>query len=363
MANSLEGYAVVLAGGSGTRFWPKSRIKEPKQLCKIGSAEKTMIELTLDRLDGFIPPERRIIVTHHLQVQKTREIVGAKAAYFIAEPEAKNTAAALTLAALEIEQIAGANNVVMFSFHADHVVDSTTKFQDTLMHAKRLAEVEKLALLGIRPDSPATGYGYIEKGEPFLEKGTFLAKSFKEKPDLATAKKYQESGNYYWNSGIFAWRVDLFLHQMTEYLPRTLKTLKDLQSEASSLFSKMPHEVLASAYGSLQNIAIDHAVLELSDKTAVVEAHFKWQDVGSWNALDQCFGSDELGNLIYGKAELIDCKGCTIDSDGPLIAAIGLEDMVLVAAKGALLVCPKSRSQEVKKVVEKLKSTGQAEMV
>ncbi|MFK7822967.1 MAG: mannose-1-phosphate guanylyltransferase [Oligoflexales bacterium] len=363
MANSLEAYAVVLAGGSGTRFWPKSRIKEPKQLCKIGSAEKTMIELTLDRLDGFIPPDKRIIVTHHLQVQKTREIVGKKAKYFIAEPEAKNTAAALTLAALEIKQIAKADNVVMYSFHADHVIDSTTKFQKTLTHAKRLAEKEKLALLGIPPDSPATGYGYIEKGENFLETGSFLVGSFKEKPDLATAKNYQESGKYYWNSGIFAWRVDLFLHQMDEFLPRTLTKLKGLQSEEYPFFSLMPLEVLAAGYSSLQNIAIDHAVLELSDKTAVVEAHFKWQDVGSWNALDQCFGSDDLGNLVYGKAELIDCKNCTVDSDGPLIAALGLEDMVLVVAKGAVLVCPKSRSEEVKKLVERLKSTGQNELI
>ena len=361
MANSLEAYAVVLAGGSGTRFWPKSRIKEPKQLCKIGSAEKTMIELTLDRLDGFIPPERRVIVTHHLQVQKTREIVGEKAAFFIAEPEAKNTAAALTLAALEIKQIAGTDQVVMFSFHADHVVDSTSKFQETLLHAKRLAQEEKLSLLGVPPDCPATGYGYIEKGEPFLESGSYLVRSFKEKPDLPTAKKYQESGQYYWNSGIFTWRVDLFLHQMAEYLPRTVEALSSLQS-SEGMFSKMPLESLSAVYKSLQNIAIDHAVLELSDKTAVVEAHFKWQDVGSWNALDQCFGSDELGNLIYGKAELIDCHECTIDSDGPLIAGLGLEGMVVVAAKGAILVCPKSRSEDVKKIVERLKSSGQVEM-
>ncbi|NRA45988.1 MAG: NTP transferase domain-containing protein [Oligoflexales bacterium] len=361
MANSLEAYAVVLAGGSGTRFWPKSRIREPKQLCKIGSAEKTMIELTLDRLDGFIPPERRIIVTHHLQVQKTREIVGNKAAYYIAEPEAKNTAAALTLAALEVKQIAKTDKVVMFSFHADHVVDNTIKFQETLTHAKRLAEEEKLALLGIVPDSPATGYGYIEKGEPFLENGSFLVSSFKEKPDLETAKKYQKSGNYYWNSGIFTWRVDLFLHQMKEYLPRTLSALQSLQDQGG-LFSEMPLKMLASVYETLQNIAIDHAVLELSDKTAVVKAHFKWKDVGSWDALDQCFESDSLGNLVYGKSELIDCKSCTIDSDGPLIAGLGLENMVIVAAKGAVLVCQKSRSEDVKKIVERLKSSDQAQL-
>lgn len=363
MTNSLEAFAVILAGGSGTRFWPKSRIKEPKQLCKIGSAEKTMIELTLDRLDGFIPPERRMIVTHHLQINKTREIVGEKAKFFIAEPEAKNTAAALTLAALEVKQIAGSDQVVMFSFHADHVVDSTPKIQNTLNHAKRLAEEEKLALLGIVPDSPATGYGYIEKGEPFLEKGSFLVKSFKEKPDLPTAKQYQASGNYFWNSGIFTWRVDLFLHQMSEYLPRTLTTLERIQADHGLLFSQMSLSQLADGYASLQNIAIDHAVLELSNKTAVVEAHFKWKDVGSWDALDQCFGSDAQGNLVYGQAELIESTGCTIDSDGPLIAAIGLKDLVVVAAKGAVLVCPKSRSEEVKKVVAKLKDSQQTEWV
>jgi mannose-1-phosphate guanylyltransferase/mannose-6-phosphate isomerase len=357
-------YAVILAGGSGTRFWPKSRHLLPKQLCAIGRSDLTMLEVTLQRLDGLIPPERRLIVTHKDQIEGTKRVAGDMCCHYLAEPEARNTANALALAAVEIKaQHKGAGEPVMISLHADAVIKEENEFRVCLNKAVDLALQDYLAILGIVPSSPETGYGYIERGNGLNQSGTFLVKSFREKPHLELAEQYVKTGSFYWNAGIFVWKVSVLLEELKKYLPVTVEKLQALIRPGIQSINGVPFHDLALIYSQLPRISIDNALLELSKRVAMVEADIGWMDVGSWSALSECFPTDENGNLVYGEAILIDTRDTTIDSDGPLVGCIGLEDMVVVSSKGAILVCPKKRAQEVKEIVEVLKNKGMISLI
>jgi mannose-1-phosphate guanylyltransferase len=349
----LDVYTVVLAGGSGTRFWPKSRHLRPKQLCALGKDPRRMIELTLDRLTDFVPPERRLIVTHKDQIPLTREIVGSKCPLLIAEPEAKNTANALALAAIEIaHQHKGPGAPVMISLHADHLIRDEDGFRRTLEKAVKVAREGFLTLLGVVPEYPETGYGYIERGNALSTvPGGYRVASFREKPELAVAEEFVRSKKFYWNAGLFVWRVDVIIEELRKSLPNTVTALESL-IKAHGSFASCPPEKLAEVYRSLPKISIDHAVLEVSQNVAVVETDIGWQDIGSWSALAKAFGADELGNRLDGEGCMIDTTGTTVDSDGPFVATVGVKDLIVVASGGAILVCPKSRDQDVKKVVE-----------
>lgn len=354
-------YAVVLAGGSGTRFWPKSRHLRPKQLCTIGNNQDTMIETTLKRLDGFIPQERRLIVTHQEQLPLTKKIVGPLCNWYLGEPEAKNTAAALALAALEIEKQHKSDlPPIMVSLHADHIIEDTESFYNAINAAVKLATENQLALLGITPTYPETGYGYIESGKKHESiEGTFHVKSFREKPDFLTAKQYLETGKFSWNAGIFVWKTEVLINELKERLTNTITPLEKLIENCENhSFTTATIQELANTYSQLPKISIDHAVLETSNKVAVVPADLGWQDVGSWSAVELCSELDEDGNSLKGDVIAIDSSKITVDTDGPLIACVGLKDLVVVASGGAILVCPKERAQDVRKVVEKLKETS-----
>ena len=362
MSTTLEDvYAVILAGGSGTRFWPKSRHSLPKQLCAIGDAKHTMLEITLNRLDGFIPPERRMIVTHKDQIEATRLVAGARCSLFLAEPEARNTANALALAATEIAaRHVGPNTPVMISLHADAVIRREDEFRSCLLKAVALARHDYLAILGIVPSSAETGYGYIEKGASLGladAEGAAQVKGFREKPHLELAEQYVKAGNFYWNAGIFVWKVAILLEELRKYLPGTVAKMDQLLSHHKNI-PEVPADVLAGIYGQLPKISIDHALLELSKRVAMIEADIGWMDVGSWSALAECFPTDSNGNLVYGEAVLLDTRDTTVDTDGALVACIGLQDMVVVNSEGAILVCPKNRAQEVKDIVEELRRQG-----
>ncbi len=355
-------YAVILAGGSGTRFWPKSRQKSPKQLCALGDSRETMIEITLGRLDGFIPPERRLIVTHKDQAEATRKIVGSRCPLIIAEPDARNTANALALAALEITKMGGGPDAIMISLHADHVIANIEAFKNSLCTAVQVAESGDLCLIGIVPKYAETGYGYIERGESREQRGAFRVASFREKPEHKIAEQFVASGRFYWNAGLFVFPVNTLLVELESKLPSTISALRDVSSSVSSL-TMVDSGKLAAVYASLPKISIDHAVLEVSKKVSVVEADIGWQDVGSWDALSRCFKTDAQGNFVSGDVLLIDSHGCTVDSDGPTTAILGLTDIVVVHAKGAILVCPKSRAQDVKIIVDQLKEKGRSDLL
>lgn len=357
-AFSDEVYAVILAGGSGTRFWPKSRLKKPKQLCAIGESERTMIEITLSRLDGLIPPERRLIVTHKEQIEATKAIVGDACHHYLAEPEAKDTANALALACLELES---KGDPIMISLHADHVIQDETSFKEALKKVVETAQTGYLSLFAIEAKYPETGYGYMEKAEAIGEYSYRVA-SFREKPDLDTAKSYLEKGNFYWNAGIFAWKNSVLIGELEKRIPANIESLRLALGEHSS-YQECSSEALASSYRKLNKISIDHAVLEVSENVACVPCDIGWQDVGSWDALSRCFETNEKGNLIYGDCLIYETTNTTVDNSEKtkLVATIGLDDMVVVNTKDAILVCPKDRAQEVKKLVailEKEERTG-----
>jgi mannose-1-phosphate guanylyltransferase len=326
-----------------------------------------MLVQTLDRLDHLIPPERRLIVTHKDQMDMTRRQAEGRCAYFLAEPAAKNTAHALALAALEISRMAPAEGPrpIMISVHADALIKNHEAFSQAVNRMIETAATEKLTLLGITPEYPETGYGYIEKGQGLKPQSpVYQVSSFREKPDRATAESYIKTGRFLWNSGIFAWRVDTILDELESFLPQSLHSLRQLlEGYGVGSFNEVPLNELARTYNALPSVAIDNGVLEKSQRVAVVEADIGWKDVGSWDALDQCFPADDKGNLFYGDVIAIDSEGITVDSDTKIVACIGVKDLVVVVSKGAVLVCPKSRAQDVKKIVEELKARGRNDLV
>lgn len=355
-------FGVVLAGGSGTRFWPKSRQQRPKQLCKIGSDHATMLELTLQRFNATIPAERRLIVTHVNQLPQTKNLVSKLCQRFVGEPEARNTAAALVLAALEVEAAAKpGTKPIMISVHADALIQKPDIFVERLKQAVQLAEQGFLTLVGIKPTHPETGYGYIEVGAQ-TGVGHRVA-SFREKPDAAMADSYVRSEKFLWNSGIFVWQTETFLREVAALLPDTLTKLRALVPSKYQSFSAVPAAEFAAVYRQLQNIAVDNAILEKSNNVAVVGADIGWQDVGSWDALSSCYPADNNGNIIIGDAVCLDAKGVTIDTDAPFVAALGVENLIIVANGNAILVCPKDRAQDVKKVVEWAKTQGRNDLI
>lgn len=363
-------FGVILAGGSGTRFWPKSRQRTPKQLCKIGDSPRTMIENTLSRLDSWIDPNNRLIVTHRDQYETTKSVVGNACRSFLPEPKARNTAAALGLAAFEIAALQnGSRDAIMISLHADHIVKDLGSFQLALRHATHAAAEGFLTLVGIAPDRPETGFGYIEQGPALALEGVgesapaFRVASFKEKPSLEVAREYLRLGRYLWNSGMFVMRVDVFLRELREFAPRTYEGLSRLTHDGHRSVQSLAPGELDEIYEHLPNIAVDNAVFERSKNVAVIAAEFGWADVGSWDALPRCFGTDADKNHVVGNAVLLESTGMVVDSDGPTITCLGAHDLVVVAAHGAILVCPKDRAQDVKKIVDLLKSQGRDDLI
>lgn len=362
-------FVVILAGGSGTRFWPKSRQLRPKQLCAIGSADKTMLEITLSRLDSIVPPERRIIVTHHQQLEQTRAIAGSLCHHVIAEPDARNTANALALAALYIKQLTGSQeNPLMISLHADHIIQDVATFQAAILDATLVARQGFLTLIGITPRYAETGFGYIERGAPLPSSASpspkgeaFLVSSFKEKPDLETAQAYVSSKKYFWNAGMFVWQTNMLLDELRLRLPRSIELLEQLIQKHRT-FAAIPEQALFEAYAQLPKISIDHAVLEVSNQSALIPADIGWQDVGSWDALSRCFPTDDQGNQLFGDGYLLNCHNTTVDVSQGFAAVIGLDNVVVVTTDDATLVCHKDYAQQVKNIVEHLKEKGRTNL-
>lgn len=353
-------FVVILAGGSGTRFWPRSRQDLPKQLCKISDPHKTMLELTLDRVDAMVPQERRLLITHTKQVAATRRILGKRCPHVIAEPMARNTAAALAIAALEIDALHPGGDAIMISLHADHLIQDEGTFLRALgLAVKAAKKAGTLVLIGATPQYPETGYGYIKRGA-VMENADGLTcyhvAHFKEKPSLHVAKDYVASADFYWNTGMFVWSTQTLLGAFQQYLPVIPQILRDAQAHAPDRqFARLGPEALAPYYEKLPNIPVDEAILEKSDRAVVIGAQFGWQDVGSWSALDEALPHDGHGNVVQGEIYSADTKNCIIQTDGPFVATIGLEGLCIVATKDAVLVCRKEDAQAVKNIVADLK--------
>ena len=351
-------FAVILAGGSGTRFWPLSRELYPKQLLKVLS-DRTLIQRTVQRVRPIVPSEHILVVTGAGHADAIRIQLdgpgGIRKENILAEPVARNTASAIGWAAEAIRR--RDPDGVMLVMPADHIMPDETKFRRAVAWAVPVAQAGRLVTFGITPTRPETGYGYIqaEARRPLLTEGGFKAlvvARFVEKPDLATAKRYLRAGHFYWNSGIFVWRADTILEEMKTALPVLSRGLRRLSAALGT-----PHEARAldRFYKGAESISIDHGVLQRTRLAAVIPAPFRWSDIGNWSSLDEVAAKDGAGNVRIGPVVDLGSRDSVLYGEQRLVATIGLQDMIVVDTADATLVCPKERAQEVKQIVELLR--------
>lgn len=352
-------HAVIMAGGAGTRFWPESRADSPKQLLKLAS-DRTMIQMTVDRLEGLVPPEQTLIVTNERLVKSSREqLPNLPAEAILGEPCKRDTAPCIGLAALVIaKQDPEATLAVM---PADHVISPDEKFQQALQGAAELVQGQpgKIVTFGIKPTFPAETFGYIERGEKIeASRGlsAFEVARFREKPDAATAEEYLASGKFYWNSGIFVWQASTILKALEEHQP---EMFAHLQKIGDAYGKPEFEEVFQREFTAIKGVSIDYAVMEHASEIAVIEAPFDWDDVGSWQAMARLRGTDENGNTIIGKHLNVDSTGSIVrTTDDHLIVTLGLKDCLVVHTADATLVANKHDEEAIRKVVKLLSEQG-----
>ena len=331
-------YAVIPAGGAGTRLWPWSNQQRPKHLLDLTGNGRSLLQETYDRVAPVA--EAVFVLTEERQVPMITEQLPE--ARFIVEPTARGTVNALGLAALEIAAIDP--DAIMVSVAADHVIQDAESYRTSIETAVRVAEAgDRLVTIGLKPTYAATGFGYIRVGETVGDALQVL--EFVEKPTLRRAEEYLAAGGYFWNLSMFAWKAASFLAELERVAPRHHAGL--LAFKASE-----------AEYADLPNEAVDYAVLERTDRLCLVPATFDWLDVGSWAELLDMLPGDENGNSIDGESAVIDTRGSLLSAPGKLVAAIGVEDMIVIDTDQALLVLPRSRAQDVKKIVEMLRRTG-----
>lgn len=348
---------VILAGGQGSRFWPVSRQKRPKQFLSISDCGESLIQATARRIRPVCAQDRLWIITNTLHKKLIEESVSN--AKLVCEPIGRNTAASIGLAAIYLQK---ANpKSVMLVLPADHAVANEEKFLATVYKALEVAEREPaLVTIGIPPANPNTGYGYIKRGQERGEK-VFSVTRFFEKPNLERATKYLESGDFFWNSGMFAWSVDSILSAIQQYLPEMHQTLLKIQQ---SIGTERESAVLSELFPTLESISIDFGILEHAKNCLVVQAEeFGWNDVGSWDAWAEHFDKDGQGNLLHGDVMVIDSHNCVVHSEKRLTAIIGADNLIVIDAGDALLVCPRENVQDVRKVVEELKKQGRKDLI
>lgn len=357
-------YAVIMAGGSGTRFWPKSRNRLPKQLIGIiDSEDNTLIQLTVKRILPLIKMENIFIVTNVLHKEEIqRQLPDINENNIIAEPVGRNTAPCIGLAAIHLQRIDPEGCMIVLS--ADHFVKDEKMFRDVVLSAcKFVSEKDCLITLGIKPARPETGYGYINIGEEIdnINGSTiYKVKKFTEKPDKETAEKFFSSSEYLWNCGIFIWKAGTIIERIKKFLPDIYGGLMDIDryldtTESSSIIEKV--------YSIIDSVSIDHGVLEKADDIAVIPCNPGWSDVGSWNTLYDLLPEDQYGNIEIGRHIKIDTHNSIINSRKRLVAAIGVNDMIIVDTDDAVLICHKDRAQEVKDIVNILRKNGLDELL
>lgn len=349
---------VILAGGQGARFWPISRMNRPKQFLSISANGESLIQATARRSQPLMSSGAHpLIVTNVLHQTLVKEHVPA--AEILVEPLGKNTAASIGYAAIRMRK--NGIDPVMVVLPADHAVQDDAKLQATLKKAVTLADKhEILVTIGIEPTYPNTGYGYIKRGIPLNGAG-FMVRRFFEKPNLERAIEYCKSGDFYWNSGMFVWKSSVVLEAIEEYMPQLYAGLKEIEA---AFDTPKENEVVLRVFQGMESTSIDFGVLELARNCAVVPAEtFGWNDVGSWDAWAEHFRKDETGNLTHGDAVALESKNCVVYSGKRFIAVVGAEDMVVIDSDDAVLVCPRSKVQDVKKVVDYLKTQGRLQLM
>lgn len=352
-------YIVILAGGSGTRFWPLSRAARPKQLISI-TGDRTMLQRTVERVLA-LRPKRILIVTNVLQAGETeRQVAGYRGVPIdvIAEPAARNTAPAIGLAATIIAAHEPAG--VMAVLPADHFIKDEEALRETLAEASHTARNGYLVTLGIMPSRPETGYGYIEADMDLRGDGPFPVRRFVEKPPLEEALRYLEMGNYFWNSGMFIWRADTILAEIAVHLPALARSLDAISFSGDVWELSDLESQIETVYGGVESVSIDYGVMEKSTRVQVLPVEMGWSDVGSWSALPEVVAPDARGTVCINAAAhvAVDSSDCLIYADARVVATVGVHGLVVVSTPDALLICDRERAQDVKKVVEELAGQG-----
>jgi mannose-1-phosphate guanylyltransferase len=341
--NSPAFHAVILAGGRGTRFWPRSRRRRSKQVLAV-LGPHTLIQQTVARLRPLVPPERIWVITNgHLRNEIVKQLPGVPPAQIVAEPVQRNTAPAIGLAAHMVRR--RHPDAVMGVFPADHLISKEDRFVKVLQTAIAGAMQGSIIVLGIKPRWPETGYGYVQFEKRVSVTGNpkiYRVGRFREKPDLAMAKRFLKSGLHFWNSGMFVWRAQTILEALDHYLPKTAEILQEIAGGES----------VEKLYPLCENISIDYAVLEHARNVAGIPCEIGWNDVGSWNAVYELAQRDSAGNALRGQGYLLDSKRNYVDAPGKMVATIGVEDLIIVDTPDALLITHRDRSQDVSQIVK-----------
>jgi mannose-1-phosphate guanylyltransferase len=353
-------HAVIMAGGKGARFWPRSREKKPKHLLDILS-ERTIIQETVERIKHLISPENVLVVTGKKHAGTLiKQLPEIPSQNIIIEPEGKNTAACIGLAALHIRK--RISDDIMVVLPSDHAIADSQRFIDVIKAASKTAfEENGLVTIGIKPSSVQTGFGYIELSNLFKKinaEEVSRVKSIREKPDFQKAKEFVDNGNFYWNSGMFIWKTSVILREICRWLPDLYAGLIEIDKVLGTAKEKL---TVPRVYNKLASISIDYGIMEKADNVFMLRGDFGWNDVGSWDALWEISPKDVKGNCVLNDSRTIfeDTEGSLVYNPQRLTAIIGVKDLIIVETKDALLICKKGRSQDVKKIVEKLEAEKQ----
>ena len=350
--------ALIMAGGKGERFWPRSRKALPKQFLALTDEGKTMIQLTVERILPMVAAEDIYIATNRDYRSLVREqLPQIPEENILCEPVGRNTAPCIGLGAVHMAEKYG--DSIMLVLPADHFISYNTIFRSTLEDACRVAEEhDDLVTLGITPNKPETGYGYI-RFDPDRRVGpAFAVEQFVEKPDLETAKEYLASQQYFWNSGMFIWKTSVILDSIKRYLPELYEGLCRIRA---SLGSSSEEQVLAQEFDAFPSESVDYGVMEKAENICTISGSFGWDDVGSWPAVARLKKSDEFGNVLSGRTAAVNSKNCIIQGRERLIAAVGLDNVIIVDTEDALLVCSRENAEDIKKVLENLRLSGHSE--
>lgn len=359
-AEQMKITALIMAGGRGERFWPRSRKNFPKQFLSLTNDGRTMLQLTVDRILPLTAIEDIFIVTNRDYKSLVKEqLPGIPDENILCEPAGRNTAPCIGLGAVHIERRYG--DALMMVLPSDHLIKYNSMFLTVLSEACRLAEENtNLITIGITPSYPETGYGYI-KFNPEERRGqAFSVERFVEKPDLAVAKEYLETEEYLWNSGMFVWKVSSILKDMELFMKDTWQGLLRIRD---AIGTEAQEVVLEREFQAFSSVSIDYGVMEKAENIYTVPGTFGWDDVGSWLAIERIQRTNEAGNVVNGNVITINSRNCIIEGTRKLIAAVGLEDLIVVDSDDAMLICEKSSSGDIKKVLENLKICNREEYI
>ena len=346
--------ALIMAGGGGTRFWPRSRRSRPKQFLSFESQE-SLLALAVGRLAGMVKPEQTLVITGRDHVTLAREHTGLPISSIIGEPCRRDTAACIGYGALLARRLH--EDAVVIVLPADHLINTKEQFQEVMLRAAELADsTANLVTIGLRPHRPSTGYGYIETGEPVDDRrpvGRTVIR-FTEKPDLEAARRFVLAGSFLWNSGMLVFRTGTMLEALEEHLP-------ELHSGLMSIVDLDDQDEMARVYAALPQISIDFGVLERARDTIVVEAGFEWDDVGTFEAVARRAEKDSHGNQARGEASFVGCSGNLVENDAEgLVVISDVDDLLVVRTQDALLIIPRKDSERVKEAVRHLEETNRS---